>query len=207
MEFIVKAKPFAIKLSEALKFASSEETRYYLNGVYIEKHSDDEVRLVATNGHKLYLSDTEAQFAEGDDDITSAIIPSDAVRLILLELKAVGGSDFPITASIDDYYITLKTPDAEIKYKLIDGTFPQYQKVIPNKPPKKAFSLDRGVANSALNAVKSIGAKSTQWQMGEDYEPIKILADERVIVVMPIRAHIDDITHGQTDIEYSQEAS
>lgn len=125
-------------LFKVLSFSVSlDETRYYLNGICFEKEGD-EVNFVATNGHTLthinafkndYCQVTEK---EAGEDNFSYIIPKFAIDEFLKTAKTTGKytevkiKDNKISFSFDG--------DSCVKtYKLIDGTFPAWRKVIPQK--------------------------------------------------------------------------
>lgn len=111
------------------KFAiSNDETRYNLNGIFFElinRENDkpNQIRTVATDGHKLSFSFTETT----SNDLFGVIIPKKAVAEIS---KIIEGND-KVIINVSDVKIKIKTNDAVIISKLIDSEFPQYEKVIP----------------------------------------------------------------------------
>lgn len=128
-------------LFKVLSFSiSTEETRYYLNGVCFEKIGD-EINFIATDGHKLtYIDALKNEYCQlGDSDIAekdfSFIIPRCAIQEFLKVGKFFSDSTtlkfnektVSFVSGIDD---VIKT------YKLIDGTFPQWRKVIPKNLQK-----------------------------------------------------------------------
>lgn len=135
---------------------SSEETRYYLNGVYFHHVDGWTFRAVATDGHRLYRGTIElpnaqgAQFA-GKGSAGGVIIPKDAIRQLSC-LRSFAKKDEPVRFSVgskrDNGAPSLTEPTAggalarfaldcqgfavELTTKTIDGTFPNYTGVIPN---------------------------------------------------------------------------
>ena len=114
-------------LIDTTRFAiSTEETRYYLNGIYIHKAESGELCAVATDGHRLAM--------------TRQALPSGAVQMpsIILPRKAVSELRKLLDDFDGDVFVGLSETRAEFRFgvvrltsKLIDGTFPDYTRVIP----------------------------------------------------------------------------
>lgn len=122
---IVPAKTFAAALS-AVSFAiSTEETRYYLNGVFFHP-APCGVLLVATDGHRL--AKRAVPISTGaPSDMPGVIIPRKTVGVLAALLPADGD----VTIDVSDARITFHMEGKRLSSKLIDGTFPDYQRVIP----------------------------------------------------------------------------
>jgi DNA polymerase III subunit beta len=122
-------------LVDRTRFAiSTEETRYYLNGIYLHATKNDEVpviRAVATDGHRL--ARVEMVMPEGAAGMPGIIIP----RKTVIELrKLVDESEDEIQVSLSETKIRFATGEAALTSKLIDGTFPDYDRVIPSNNDK-----------------------------------------------------------------------
>jgi DNA polymerase III subunit beta len=122
-------------LVDRTRFAiSTEETRYYLNGIYLHATKSDEVpviRAVATDGHRL--ARVELVLPEGAAGMPGVIIP----RKTVLELrKLVEENDSEVEIGLSDTKIRFATGEATLTSKLIDGTFPDYDRVIPTANEK-----------------------------------------------------------------------
>jgi DNA polymerase III subunit beta len=122
-------------LVDRTRFAiSTEETRYYLNGIYLHATKNNEVpviRAVATDGHRL--ARVEMVLPEGAAGMPGVIIP----RKTVLELrKLVEESEDEIQVFLSETKIRFATGEAELTSKLIDGTFPDYDRVIPTANDK-----------------------------------------------------------------------
>ena len=118
-------------LIDRTRFAiSTEETRYYLNGIYLHSTKVNEVpviRAVATDGHRL--ARVEMTAPEGAAGMPGVIIP----RKTVLELrKLVDEGDDEIQVSLGETKIRCAIGEASLTSKLIDGTFPDYDRVIPS---------------------------------------------------------------------------
>jgi DNA polymerase III subunit beta len=117
-------------LIEKTRFAmSTEETRYYLNGVYLHAAESDGaqvLRAVATDGHRL--SRVEVALPSGAAGMPGVIIPRKAVAELckLLEANAT-----EIRISLSDMKIRFVCGNVVLVSKLIDGSFPDYSRVIP----------------------------------------------------------------------------
>lgn len=99
-------------------FAMSQEpTRYYLNGVYLHNPGSALVA-VATDGHRMVVHK-----AETVGDIPPVILPRKLVGIL---------PKGTVTVSLSGTKVRVAAPDCTITSKLIDGTFPDYQRVIPN---------------------------------------------------------------------------
>jgi DNA polymerase-3 subunit beta len=117
-------------LIDRTRFAiSTEETRYYLNGIYLHATKNNEVpvlRSVATDGHRL--ARIEMVLPEGAAGMPGVIVPRKAV----LELrKLVEEGDDEVQVALGDTKIRCSIGEAALTSKLIDGTFPDYDRVIP----------------------------------------------------------------------------
>ncbi|MFN4099115.1 MAG: DNA polymerase III subunit beta, partial [Pararhodobacter sp.] len=113
------------RLFEKSKFAiSTEETRYYLNGVYLhvaEAEGGRVLRCVATDGHRLARVD--AALPAGAEAMPGVIVPRKTVNE-LRKLLDDDGAD--IALSVSETKIRFATPEIALTSKVIDGTFPDY---------------------------------------------------------------------------------
>ncbi|MUO69165.1 DNA polymerase III subunit beta [Agrobacterium vitis] len=107
---------------------STEETRYYLNGVFIEPGADGAL-LVATDGHRLAKRWLRIEGAAP----RCIILPRKLVTALLAHLP-----DGDVTLEATDSRISITMPGLRIVSKLIDGTFPDYTRVIPQAGAAKA---------------------------------------------------------------------
>jgi DNA polymerase-3 subunit beta len=103
---------------------AQQDVRYYLNGLLLET-SDKKLRGVATDGHRLALSELELGKSEGVN--TQVIVPRKGV----LELQKLLEGDEDITISLSANHLRVEIGDIRFTSKLIDGRFPDYQRVIP----------------------------------------------------------------------------
>jgi DNA polymerase III subunit beta len=122
------------KLIDRTRFAiSTEETRYYLNGIYLHAARNNEVpmlRAVATDGHRL--ARMEIPLPEGASGMPGVIVPRKTVQEVRKLLDADGAADQDIVISLSDTKIRFVMGETVLNSKLIDGTFPDYDRVIPS---------------------------------------------------------------------------
>ncbi len=136
-----KALKGALRL---VQFAMAvQDIRYYLNGVLFSVDGDV-LRVVATDGHRLSFA---SQQLEGDHGSVEAILP----RKTVLELiKLLSDGDEPVSLAIGSNQARFTFGGIEIVSKIVEGKFPDYQKVIPTTH-KNRVSLDRAVLAQSLN--------------------------------------------------------
>ncbi len=119
------------RLIDRTRFAiSMEETRYYLNGIFLHAAKSNEVpmlRAVATDGHRL--ARMEVPLPEGATDMPGVIVPRKTVSELR---KLIDEVDQDVQISLSDTKIRFGFGNAVLTSKLIDGTFPDYDRVIPS---------------------------------------------------------------------------
>ena len=147
-------------LIDRTKFAiSTEETRYYLNGIYLhiaEANSEKLMRAVATDGHRL--ASFEVPMPKGAADMPGIILP----RKTITELrKLIDEIDASIEISVSENKIQLTFNQVILISKLIDGTFPDYQRVIPNNNDQ-ILEIDRRSLTEAVDRVSAISNEKSR---------------------------------------------
>ena len=146
-------------LVDKTRFAiSTEETRFYLNGIYVHAAEDKDktLRAVATDGHRLARYDLE--LPAGAAGMPGIIIP----RKTIAELRRLlEDSEGAIEIGLSDTKIQFSFNDVELTSKLIDGSFPEYQRVIPTNNDK-VLMLDAKEFSHAVDRVSTISADKTR---------------------------------------------
>ena len=160
------AHEFSITVLEAkalidkTRFAiSTEETRYYLNGIFFHIAESGDVKVlrsVATDGHRL--ASMEVPMPKGAEGMPSVIIPRKAVAELR---KLVDESNADITIGISDSKIRFSFDDTILTSKLIDGTFPDYQRVIP-EGNEKQLDVPTKVFSDAVDRVSAISSEKSR---------------------------------------------
>lgn len=148
---------------EAVEFAiSTEETRYYLNGIYLHV-VEDELLFVATDGHRLGRTRLPAPaFQIGEArDLPSAIVPRAFCSLVRKAGALAGEAE--VTVELGEAKIALTREAGDLRFqhlsKLIDGTFPDYQRTIPQDRPN-VWLIESGDLAAAAARASLIGAHS-----------------------------------------------
>ena len=143
-------------LIDRTKFAiSTEETRYYLNGIYIHVSDVDgttKLRAVATDGHRL--AKVEVDCPQGAESMPGVIVPRKAVTELRKLAEQFGEN---ILVSVSDTRIRFSFDGVVFTTKLIDGTFPDYGRVIPTGNDKvlEVNTSDFSEAVSRVSAISS----------------------------------------------------
>ncbi len=147
-------------LIDRTRFAiSSEETRYYLNGIYVHAATSGGVpvlRAVATDGHRL--ARVEVPLPEGAAGMPGVIVP----RKTVAELrKLLDETTMEVTVSLSETKIRFAFDDAVMTSKLIDGTFPDYERVIP-ADNDKVLEVDCRTFSQAVDRVSAISTEKSR---------------------------------------------
>ncbi|HMK88261.1 MAG TPA: DNA polymerase III subunit beta [Methylocystis sp.] len=147
------------RLIEKSQFAiSTEETRYYLNGIYIHvaelpSAAHGLLRAVATDGHRLARIELPAP--AGALGMPGVILPRKAVGEVLRLIEDAGGE---VTIEVSANKMRFAFGDAILTTKLIDGTFPDYTRVIPAGNDKRLV-VERAPFRNAVDRVSTISSE------------------------------------------------
>ena len=172
-EFNLNAKEILEIISKTSHAISTDETRLYLNGIYLQE-IDSKLRAVATDGHRLSLIDTQVDDNSIESLINGIIIPKKGVH----ELKKIAESypESKIKISVDDSFMYV---NADEKYllsiRLIAREYPKYQAVIPSKT---SFTMTTD-KETLFNAVRRIKIMSNEKSNG-----VKVKLADREMTIM-----------------------
>ncbi len=148
------------RLFDKSKFAiSTEETRYYLNGVYM--HASDGadgkvLRCVATDGHRLARID--AALPEGAEELPGVIVPRKTVNELR---KLLEDDEMQIAVSVSETKIRFATPEITLTSKVIDGSFPDYTRVIPQGNTRR-LEVDAAEFAQAVDRVSTVSSERSR---------------------------------------------
>jgi DNA polymerase-3 subunit beta len=157
------------RLFDKSKFAiSTEETRYYLNGVYMHVSTAEDgpvLRCVATDGHRLARIDAELPM--GAEGMPGVIVPRKTVGELR---KLLDDDDMKIAVSVSETKVRFATPDITLTSKVIDGTFPDYTRVIPqgNTRRLEVDARDFAAAVDRVATVSSERSRAVKLSLDED---------------------------------------
>mgnify|MGYP001576836051 FL=1 len=152
--------PVLRRLFDKAKFAiSTEETRYYLNGVYMHVSEADGgrvLRCVATDGHRLARIDGD--LPEGAEDMPGVIVPRKTVGELR---KLLDDDELKVAVSVSETKIRFATPEITLTSKVIDGTFPDYTRVIPAGNTKR-LEVDAAEFAKAVDRVATVSSERSR---------------------------------------------
>ena len=154
-------------LIDKTRFAiSTEETRYYLNGIYLhEAGNGASLRAVATDGHRL--AQAEVARPEGAAKMPGVIVPR---KTVLEVVKLIEGLDGDVEVALSASKIRFATGSLVLTSKLIDGTFPDYERVIP-RHNDKMLTVDTKLFADAVDRVSTISmekGRAVKLNIGQD---------------------------------------
>ena len=191
-EFSLEAVDLA-NLIDNTKFAiSSEETRYYLNGIYLHVPDikSDKLRAVATDGHRL--AQAEVPIPKGAENMPGVILPKKAVGEVR---KLIDSTDGLVTIIISKTKAKFIFPTSILTTKLIDGSFPDYQRVVPKENLNKLL-----VSNSHFS--KAIDRVSTVSM--EKSRAVKLSLSNNVLLLQ-VNSHDLGNASEELDVNYASD--
>lgn len=148
------------RLFDKSKFAiSTEETRYYLNGVYMHVATGEDgpvLRCVATDGHRLARID--APLPEGANGMPGVIVPRKTVGELR---KLLDDDEAQIAVSVSETKVRFATPTITLTSKVIDGTFPDYSRVIPTGNTRR-MEVDATEFAKAVDRVATVSSERSR---------------------------------------------
>lgn len=191
VSFKIPAKELR-ELIDRTRFAiSNDETRYYLNGIYLHGSDSNGVnvlRAVATDGHRL--ARFEMPLPEGAASMPGVILPRKTVGEIR---KLIEEAADTIKIELSENKVRFAFDHIVMTSKLIDGTFPDYQKVIP-EGNDKIVEVNPRLFTSAIDRVSTISSEKTR--------AIKLSIDG---TTMTLSAQSPDAGSATEDIEISND--
>ncbi len=147
-------------LIDRTRFAiSMEETRYYLNGIYLHDTKVNEVpllRAVATDGHRL--ARFEIPLPEGGEGMPGVIVPRKTVNELR---KLLDEAEDSVEVSLSETRVRLRVGATVLTSKLIDGTFPDYERVIPSGNDS-IMEVDCKTFRSSVDRVSTISSEKSR---------------------------------------------
>ncbi len=175
------------RLLEKTQFAmANHDVRYYLNGLLLEVGSK-RLRSVATDGHRLAMCDIELE--HGGNAQQQVIIPRKGV----LELQRMLSDDGPeIRMSIGGNHVRVEIDDLRFTSKLIDGRFPEYERVIP-KSQDEGLKTERAPLRNAL--------QRTAILSNEKYRGIRLALKDNTMVIQAHNPEQEEAEE-QLEVEY-----
>lgn len=183
-EFTLTQKQLNNLLTRTSFSMAQQDVRYFLNGLLLE-FKNDHILSVATDGHRL--AKTQITTQPLGIDLVQSIVPRKAVLEIGKFLNAE--SDDLVTIKLNNSHISIQSGDFMFISKLIDGRFPDYEKVIP-------ANLDK---NILINRAKLIEILSRAAILSnEKFRGVSLSVDANILTV---QSHNPDQEHAKDEME------
>lgn len=178
------------RLIERTHFAmAQQDVRYYLNGLMLE-FGEGQLRAVATDGHRLALNECEAQVSAGE--MQQIIVP----RKGIVELqRLLEDSDGDVTLEVGTNHLRVKVRDVSMTSKLIDGRFPDYERVLPAQSDKQVI-VDRNLLRDALTRTSILS--------NEKYRGVRFNIEDGVLRA---QAHNPEQEEAEEEIEVTYDGA
>jgi DNA polymerase III sliding clamp (beta) subunit (PCNA family) len=197
-EFLIKVGDLNNAIKSLQPFISKEETRYYLKGIFIESIKGAEyANFVATDGHKLCVMKLDVHPLKDNNENISTIVPTSAIKVILQMLKGEKSDVFVVLRFDGARKVIVDLLNKKAEFRCIDGNFPDYRKVIPDGDAKFTIGLQKEQAKEAAKAVTmNKGKEAMVWHLVDENSPIKMVGENKIVVVMPTRQSFEEIDLG-----------
>ena len=177
------------KLIEKTHFSmAQQDVRYYLNGMLLETGGKF-LRAVATDGHRLALSQAELDGAPLDEQ--QVIVPRKGV----LELQRLMSGEGEVNIELGSNHVRIQLDGIRFTSKLIDGRFPEYDRVIP-KESSNQLTADRASLKGAL--------QRTAILSNEKYRGIRLIIRDSGVVLQAHNPEQEEAEE-ELEVEYSGE--
>ena len=171
------------KLIEKTHFSmAQQDVRYYLNGMLLET-GKGQLRAVATDGHRLALCQADVSGGSGDEQ--QVIVPRKGV----LELQRMISGEGPLNIELGPNHVRIEVQGIRFTSKLIDGRFPEYERVIPQDSPN-LLTVDKGTIRQAL--------QRTAILSNEKYRGIRLIIRDSGMV---LQAHNPEQEEAEEEVE------
>ena len=156
-EFSIEQRSLKQLIDHTAFAMAQQDVRYYLNGMLLEV-GNDRVRAVATDGHRLAMMDTKVAGLPGE--LTQVILPRKGV----IELSRLLSDEGEVSVVLGNNHIRIATTDFRFTSKLVDGAYPDYDRVLPKggdkqmvgnrEELKNAFSRTAILSNEKYRGVR-----------------------------------------------------
>jgi DNA polymerase-3 subunit beta len=188
--FSAGAAQFKAALTRTQFAMAQQDVRYYLNGLLFEINGT-RLRTVATDGHRLSICD--CPITGGSSKTVQAIVP----RKGILELQRLLGDDEETVAvTLSDNHIRIEFGDAVFTSKLIDGKFPDYERVVPQGDMKRLVG-DREALRQALHRTSILS--------NEKYRGIRLKLGNGTITAIANNPELEEAEE-TVEVDYTGEA-
>lgn len=191
--FVLSSRELSTLIDKVRFAISTEETRYYLNGIYLHTAEDESGKLLrsaATDGHRLARA--TLPLPTGAEELPGIIVPKKTVGELK---KLLGEFNGDVAISASENKIRFELGDAIIVSKLIDGKFPDYERVIPHANDR-ILEINSSAFAQAIDRVSTVSFEKAR--------AIKLLVRENGIVVEADSAD-GNTAHEELEASYASE--
>lgn len=179
-----------IKMIDKTRFAiSNDETRYYLNGLFlqsIKKDSAFELRSVATDGHRLALAFSANSNLKNEFGV---ILPKKSVA----EVRRICEGSEKVKLAVSRAKLKLSNENSTLVSKLIDGDFPDYEKVLPKQNDQIA-TINKKLFFDAVDRVSTVAS--------DKHKSVKMIL-ENGKVTLQISANDGSFAYEEFEVNYN----
>jgi DNA polymerase-3 subunit beta len=176
-------------LIERTQFAmAQQDVRYYLNGLMLEMGTE-QLRGVATDGHRLALCELQAQV--GGEEAQQVIVPRKGIQELARLLDE--SSEQVASVQVGTNHIRIELPELRFTSKLIDGRFPNYERVVPQNATLEV--------NAQRDALKQALVR-TSILSNEKYRGVRLQLDNQRLRLL---AHNPEQEEAEEELEVEYE--
>ena len=189
IRFTIPQRLFKSLLDRTAFAMAKQDVRYYLNGVLLEAQQNN-LRAVATDGHRLALSDVDVVIPT--EEKKQLIVPRKGVQELM---RLLGESDDEMEIVMSKNHVRIELDNLIFTSKLIDGKYPDYDRVIP-EPSAHMVQAQREPLRQSLSRASILSS--------DKYRGVKITLEQnklRALVHNPEHEQAED----EIDVEYSGE--
>ena len=189
--FEIPIKDFREMIQQCVFSVSDDETRYFMNGVYFEK-TENKINMVATDGRRMAFISKAAE--KNINDFSGIIIPPKILNIVYRR----SGDEGLVSVSVNDKTIFIDFASYKFSSILIEGTFPNYRKVIPENQ-EFSLTIKRDEMLNALRRVSlMVEKKSHRIYLGISSGKMSVYSEESEIGTVedeiPCQYEGEDIT-------------
>jgi DNA polymerase-3 subunit beta len=190
LTFSIPQQDFKSLIDHTAFAMAQQDVRYYLNGLMLEL-ADGSLRSVATDGHRLAMCEHAANIQGGNS--RQIILPRKGVTELARLLE---DDSAEVKVEVGSNHIRLSIPDLVYTSKLIDGKFPDYQRVLPDKSDKLLVG-EREILRQALSRASILS--------NEKYRGIRLLLDANALRIVANNPEQEEAEE-EIEVEYSYDA-
>jgi DNA polymerase-3 subunit beta len=189
--FEIESEILSEMIRKSIYASAMEEGRFTLNGIFMEKLKDGEmVRFTATDGHRMAMIDREVKGFKEFQQEKGVILPKKGMSELE---KLIAGFEGKIQMGVKDNHVAISVGETFIFMRLVDGEFPEYQRVIPEQNPGKVVVAREGFLKSLRRASVLVDEK---------IRSVKLNFNDGKMVIEG-RHPSYGIARGESDCEYS----